>query len=240
MSNIVLKQRDGSTKEYSGSLPIAVPKADGNLQVYTAGESVSKTVEPDFSGGDMVVPIAEGELVTGLTIKKPDTLVAENVAEGIDIAGIIGTLTAGGLSQGLAMKCGVYTFAQTTTNRRGTITHNLGRLPDFALVMRLGNGTASEANMEWAYSISLALREKISAPNMGVVHNAGRTFMSTTTEVLYSENPMYLSMCTNTEMSAGSAMGGFVNEEEYFWIVAAVIDNQAELDEIDNLLGGNV
>lgn len=95
MANIVLKQRDGSTQEYPGSLPIAVPKPDGSLQVYTAGEAVSKTVEPDFSGGDMAVEIPEGELVTGLTVKKPDTLVPENISKGVTVAGVTGTAEGG-------------------------------------------------------------------------------------------------------------------------------------------------
>lgn len=95
MANIVLKQRDGSTQEYPGSLPIAVPKSDGSLQVYTAGEAVSKTVEPDFSGGDMAVEIPEGELVTGLTVKKPDTLVPENISKGVTVAGVTGTAEGG-------------------------------------------------------------------------------------------------------------------------------------------------
>ena len=60
--------------------PVLVP--------YTYGEAVSKTVEPDFSAGDMGVEIPYGELVTGLTITKPAELVPENIPNGMTIAGV--------------------------------------------------------------------------------------------------------------------------------------------------------
>lgn len=63
--------------------PVLVP--------YTYGEAVSKTVEPDFTDGDMAVPIGEGELVTELTVVKPEELVPENVRAGKTIAGIDGS-----------------------------------------------------------------------------------------------------------------------------------------------------
>lgn len=63
-----------------GETPALIP--------FTYGQAVSKTVEPDFSGGDMAVEIPEGELVTGLTITKPSDLVPEKIAEGEYIAGV--------------------------------------------------------------------------------------------------------------------------------------------------------
>ena len=104
MANIVLKQRDGTKKEYSGSIPIAAPRTDGTLQVYTPGSAVSKTVTPDFSGGDMAMEIPEGELVTELTVKKPDALVPENVAKDVNIAGVVGTMEAGTGGGGISVK----------------------------------------------------------------------------------------------------------------------------------------
>lgn len=70
------------------------------LEPFTYGEEVSMNVEPDFSGGDMNVPIGYGKLVTDLTVKRPLDLIASNIREGVDIAGIIGTLAAGGGSGG--------------------------------------------------------------------------------------------------------------------------------------------
>lgn len=62
--------------------PVLVP--------FTYGEAVSKEIEPDFSGGDMVVPIEEGELVTEMTVNKPDTLLPKNIRIGIEVAGVTG------------------------------------------------------------------------------------------------------------------------------------------------------
>lgn len=70
------------------------------LEPFTYGEEISMSVEPDFSGGDMNVPIGYGKLVTDLTVKRPLDLIASNIREGVDIAGIIGTLAAGGGSGG--------------------------------------------------------------------------------------------------------------------------------------------
>lgn len=60
--------------------PVRVP--------FTYGEAVSKTVQPNFATGDMAVPITAGELVTELTIAKPEELKPENIAEGEYIAGV--------------------------------------------------------------------------------------------------------------------------------------------------------
>lgn len=59
-----------------------------NLIPFTYGLAVPKTVTPDFSGGDMSVPLVEGELVNQLTIAKPADLIPENIPEGMYIAGV--------------------------------------------------------------------------------------------------------------------------------------------------------
>ena len=68
--------------------PVLVP--------FTYGESVSKEVTPDFSGGDMAVEIPSGELVTGLTVKKPEGLEPENIPHGMYIGGVGPGLFQGG------------------------------------------------------------------------------------------------------------------------------------------------
>lgn len=88
MANIYLKQHDGTVVEHDGTLPVGIPKEDGELQIYTPGVPVSKTVELDFSNGDMDVKMDEGEVATSVEIKKPENLVASNIREGIQIAGV--------------------------------------------------------------------------------------------------------------------------------------------------------
>lgn len=55
----------------------------------TVVENVS--IELDFSGGDQVVSAGDGYAVRTATILMPETLTPENIAEGIEIAGIVGT-----------------------------------------------------------------------------------------------------------------------------------------------------
>lgn len=98
--------------------PVLVP--------FTYGEAVSKTVELDFSGGDMTVPIADGELVTDLTITKPENLLPENIAKDVEIAGIVGELIAGSSNAKISIT--------TTTATDGVFTHGLGVLPDIILM----------------------------------------------------------------------------------------------------------
>ena len=49
----------------------------------------------DFSNGDLTERLPEGYSANSVTIFKPDTLVAENIAEGVTIAGIVGTHKGG-------------------------------------------------------------------------------------------------------------------------------------------------
>lgn len=102
MPDVKIKGWSGTEFSYSDVPKIWLDAAQSTeetpvLVPYTYGEAVSKTVEPDFSAGDMAVPIADGELVTELTIAKPDTLVPENIAKDIEIAGVVGTHEGGGV-----------------------------------------------------------------------------------------------------------------------------------------------
>lgn len=53
-------------------------------------------LELDFSSGDMPISAPDGYAFTGGTIKKPETLVPENIAKDVEVAGIVGTHEGGG------------------------------------------------------------------------------------------------------------------------------------------------
>lgn len=91
MQDIVLKTIDGTQNTYQNVDKIAIPTPDGNTAIFTEGQAVSKTVEPNFASGDMTVPISDGELVTKLTVKKPEALISDNIVKDVEIAGIVGT-----------------------------------------------------------------------------------------------------------------------------------------------------
>lgn len=57
-----------------------------------AGEETEKTVELSMADGDQVVEADEDTVMTKVIVKKPDTLVPENIVEGVDVAGVVGNL----------------------------------------------------------------------------------------------------------------------------------------------------
>lgn len=100
-------------------------------------KSEEVTVELNMADGDQVVEQTSGVLMEKVTITKPETLIPENVAEGIDIAGIIGTLVAGGGGSGggttPVFAGGTFTGTGTKTTQY-TITHGLGVVPDIVFI----------------------------------------------------------------------------------------------------------
>lgn len=127
MLNFVLKNRDGTPVTHEDATAVNILLADGTEQMMLPGEAEKKTVELDFSGGDMVVVPSDGKLLTEVWITKPANLVAEHIAEGVDIAGIVGTLAAGGGGAKVEIVSLPYTEGGT---KEYTLQHNLGVVPD--------------------------------------------------------------------------------------------------------------
>lgn len=128
---IVLKNRDGEPVVYDGiNNGIDMLLSDGTQRRYVDSADipvpVEKTVSPDFSGGDMVVTPKDGELFSKVSIPKPENLIPDNIAEGVNIAGIIGALAGGGGNVKIAVG--------TTTEGYGVIAHNLGVIPDIVMM----------------------------------------------------------------------------------------------------------
>lgn len=125
---VILKDRDGEDRAYYGVEAVKLVTTDGGTQLFSKGEAVENVrIVPDFSGGDMTVQAAQGTLVKSAVIQMPETLVPENIAEGVDIAGVVGTLTGGGGGTVIA-KTGSYTATSATGVQ--TVTHGLGVVPD--------------------------------------------------------------------------------------------------------------
>lgn len=108
----------------------------GSLKASTPNET---TIEPDFSEGDMVVTPEDGTMFSKVTIPTPDTLVPENIADGINIAGIIGTLATGGGGGNVKIASGT---AIGSTTYQATANHNLGVIPDLFVAYLSGTGNA--------------------------------------------------------------------------------------------------
>lgn len=90
MADIVLKDRNGNDIVYPGVTSIKLNTVDGGAQSFNACDEVEKTIDLDFSAGDMEVSADEGTLLSKVTVEKPETLLPENVRNGVEVAGITG------------------------------------------------------------------------------------------------------------------------------------------------------
>lgn len=144
MADIVLRDRNGKQVEYPGVDRIRL-NTTGNEAVEFVDpglipESVEKDVtqeELNFANGAITLTPENGQVFSSVNIPVPDNLKADNVAEGVNIAGIIGTLAAGG-----SVKIATGLFPE----RYGTITHNLGVIPDIILIFQTV-GTTDKAGL---------------------------------------------------------------------------------------------
>ena len=113
----------GITGEYEGEAP----------------ETEEKTVAADFSGGDMVLEPTAGKYLSKATVEKPETLIPENIAEGVNVAGIVGTLTGGSNVQ---LATGKFTGGSSDI----TVTHGMGVVPDIVMIVTTRSYSANTTN----------------------------------------------------------------------------------------------
>ena len=107
---------------------IAVADMADKISGIAADEKVETTVALNFSEGDMQLTPEDGKVFSSVNIPAPATLIPENIAKDVNIAGIIGTLVAGG---GAKVATGSVTGSASSGKR---ISHNLGVVPDIFIV----------------------------------------------------------------------------------------------------------
>lgn len=105
----------------------------GNANNITLLEDVP--IELNLSNGNQTVLAPEGYGVKSAIITKPETLIPENIAEGVTIAGVEGTLVSGGSgsSKPLKVTWGSFDPADVGTGML-TIPHKLGVVPDMVSI----------------------------------------------------------------------------------------------------------
>lgn len=103
MADILLKDLDGTPAPKEGvDKGINVLLTDGTEKIYVDSAevpvAVERTVELDFSGGNVAVTPEDGQMFSAVNIPVPANLIPANIAEGVTIAGIPGALApnAGG------------------------------------------------------------------------------------------------------------------------------------------------
>ena len=101
-----------------------------NVNVPTPGaETEEKTVELSMASGNQVIEPTAGKVLSKVTVNKPDTLLPENIKNNINIGGVIGTLTGGGVDNfTLKDKFIVLTFGHQTGDMTITPTVNFTNL----------------------------------------------------------------------------------------------------------------
>lgn len=138
-----------------GDMPITAPAGSLIKSAIIKTPAEAKTLELAMDGGDMIVePSAAGKLMSEVVIKKPDTLIPENIAEGVNIAGLVGTFAGG------SVKIASGTFTVASEN---TITHALGVVPDIVVIFPAASFTASANNTAAVmFGVSTAFKEAYS------------------------------------------------------------------------------
>jgi hypothetical protein len=163
-TGIIVKDRDGNDVIHKGAYGIRARTMDGGTKVFVDADTLAKPVETsvelDFSSGDMEVLPSEGEVFSEVNIPKPVNLIPENIAEGVDIAGIIGAFAGGGGSGNVAWG----TFDYVDGNQ--TIEHGLGKVPDVVLIEPIDtyNGSTNTLRAFCCFSTSFASAIKTSYP----------------------------------------------------------------------------
>ena len=131
-NGIILRDYKGDETVEIGVEGLIVDTPDGGTKLFvdadTVPEGVETTVELNFSGGPMEVVPAAGQAFSKVTIPVPAGLAPENIPEGLDVAGIIGTMVAG---SGGSVKIAYGTVVGA--NNYPVVTHALGVKPDIIL-----------------------------------------------------------------------------------------------------------
>lgn len=262
---IVLKDRNGNDVAYYGIETVTFDTTtDGKQQTFTKGEAVEGLeIEPDFSGGDMAVVAPDGKLVKSATIKKPEalvpenireganvggvvgsafvpvletaeveldfaagdqtvvpsatdkvltevvirkpeTLVPENIAEGIEVAGIVGTMAAGGLGAKIA-----FGDVPKSSNITGTITidHNLGVVPDIVIVQARTAASAAAIKLLVGFSEAFYSKYPMAAASLRVLHIASQTanYVTSTWGIDRLTSGPMIHNATNSQFSINSS-----------------------------------
>ena len=87
-----------AVEEKGGTLPTSETVANlaEAINSIPAVSTEAKTVELSMPSGDQTVSPSAGKFLSAVTVKKPATMLPENIKKGVTIGGVVGTLESGG------------------------------------------------------------------------------------------------------------------------------------------------
>ena len=196
---------------------VSVAGVEGSL----IGDGEEVTVALDMSDGDMVIEPSNGKLFSSVTVEKPDTLIPENIAEGVDIAGIIGTLVAGGGGSKVVMATG---RVSGSISGNVKVTHNLGVIPDVILVQAESTTTSSsDKYVRHACGISSAFRDAMGATPIvrysvfGCCSTLQSTYECYKSSWTIEDKYTLINSATDTTFYLGDSANGYRSQGYYNW-----------------------
>lgn len=90
-TNVKLKNKNGEDIVFEGVATVSLDGDDGSKKTFSLGTMETGTVDLDFSEGNHLVIAPDDKLYDKVVIYKPLTLIPENIAQGVLVAGIEGT-----------------------------------------------------------------------------------------------------------------------------------------------------
>lgn len=217
---VIVKDRTGADVEHIGAVGVRVRALDGGTKEFVDADalpsSVETSVDLDFSAGDMEVSPGDGKVFSKITIPTPATLIPDNIAEGVNIAGIIGSF---GDSSKIKIAIGI----DTSTSVGRVIQHGLGVVPDIIYLQSTSLSRTSEATVYFSsFSVTRKFKELSGLSFDSGCFNCtstGTQRLSRYTADIEADSAYPLCNVNENSFQAGSyTYGRFYPGAEVYWI----------------------
>ena len=95
-ANVKIKNKAGDDITYEGVSAVVLETTEETKATFSYGVMSTGTIDLDFSNGNQEVEAPDEELYDRVIINVPENFDASNIAEGVEIAGVVGTFQGAG------------------------------------------------------------------------------------------------------------------------------------------------
>lgn len=95
-ANVKIKNKAGDDITYEGVSAVVLETTEETKATFSYGVMATGTIDLDFSNGNQEVEAPDEELYDRVIINVPENFDASNIAEGVEIAGVVGTFQGAG------------------------------------------------------------------------------------------------------------------------------------------------